>query len=95
LYGKSKNTGQAQAKFALVPLEFGSGLFVLGCAHDTTSPVLQLASAQCCLIGHGFGLSLGWFEDEEATLHTFPTNFEPKPDRTFCGVFCYCRITII
>jgi len=33
---------------------------------------------------------LGWIEDE-APLNSFPINFEPKPDRIYCGQFGYCR----
>jgi hypothetical protein len=48
------------ANFALGALEFGSGLFVLGCTHDTTSTILQLGSAQCVGLQDGpFDWSLG------------------------------------
>jgi len=31
---------------------------------------------------------LGWTEDE-VPLHSFPTNFEPKSEKTVCGLLHY------
>jgi hypothetical protein len=89
----------AQTKFAHVALDFSSYLFVPGCAHNTANVIMQLAGAQHIrLQGKSFGLLLGvvylvgWIEDE-ATLHSYPPNFEPKPNEVFCGLVCYLSVT--
>jgi hypothetical protein len=28
----------------------------------------------------------------QVSLHSFPRDFEPKSNETFCGLFCYHRI---
>jgi hypothetical protein len=57
--------------------------------------ILQLTSVQCVKLQDrsfdwlvGLVFLMGWIEDE-APLHSFPTNFELKSDRMFSGMFCY------
>jgi len=65
-------------------------MFVLGCAHITlqaqscSQPMFRGSDFKA---GHLPGLWV-WIEDE-APLHSFPTNFEPKSNKIFCGLFCY------
>jgi hypothetical protein len=59
--------------------------------HSTVSAVLQLAAAlyvelQAVSFGWLVGMVLKWIEDE-APLHSFPPNFELKPDKVFHGLF--------
>jgi hypothetical protein len=48
------------------------------------------------LKGGSFDRLMGLERSEnEVPFHSVPTNFKPKPDEIFCGLFFYHRITMI
>jgi hypothetical protein len=60
--------------------------------HTHTHTHTYIYHWQMVMGGLGLVFLLGWTQDE-ATLHSLPTKFKPKPDEIFCGLFCYHRMT--
>jgi hypothetical protein len=67
---------------------------------STANMILHLSNAQCLYLNlyHLTDVSLVFMSgliDNEVPVHSFATNFEPKPVVIFCGPFCYHRMTVL